>query len=166
MKFREGGLEFDFPSSSNPERLDASVSGCEGMKSVDFMVEEKRRDLLIEIKDPSQSKAPETERKKFLEKIKGEGLINEELTPKARDSYTFLHLMQRDSREFIFVVFLGLGAIHHEPALLMSFKERLLRRIRQEASVPWRRNYIKDCIVVTESSWATHFPQYHFSRIG
>ena len=134
------------------------------MKLVDFVVEEPDQTLLIEVKDPSQSAATVAGKKSFTASMLHDGLINNRLVPKARDSYTFLHLMERDKKRFLFVVLLGLEALKNERALLMGFKDRLLGRIRHEAREPWRRYYVDDCVVVTLETWPDHFPDYVVSR--
>lgn len=161
----EGELEFDFRGAHDVERLDEQgVPMPRGMSLVDFVVEERGRLLLIEVKDPSQRRATAKERKSFARRMCGEELINETLVPKARDSYTFLHLMRRDGRPFVFVAVLGVANMPQDKALLVGFKDRLLKRIRQEARDPWKRQYVADCVVVTPDTWQTAFPQYPMVR--
>jgi hypothetical protein len=94
---REGELEFDF-STAKVERLDdPTKQRPQGMQFVDFVIEEAERLIMLEIKDPSckpKGGAPKAEaameksRAEFLKKIQNDTLIADELTPKARDSYT------------------------------------------------------------------------------
>lgn len=160
-KVTEGRIEFDFTAATKVERLDQPGTPLpHGMALVDFVVEETKRTLLIEIKDPEG--APDLYRAKalrdFLKKMTGDGLIHEEIVPKARDSYTFLHLMQRDGQDFVLVCLLGVGS--PDAALLGDFKNRLLARLRKETATAWVRRYVKDCVVVTPQTWATVFPSY------
>ncbi len=160
----EGRLEFDFTSALSVEKLDAPGAPLpHGMALVDFVVEEGTKRLLIEVKDPEG--APATHRNaaitKFLKKMKGDGLISEEIVPKARDSYTYLHLMGKDEKDFILVAVLGVG--NPDVALLGDFKNRLLGRLRKEASTSWVRTYVKDCIVVTPQTWSSLFAGYPLS---
>ena len=92
-------------------------------------------------------------------------LIANELVPKARDSYCYLHLMKQDNKPLIFVVLLGLSTFPNEKALLAGFKDRLLSRLRKEADKPWKRQYVKDCVVLTENNWNKIFPQHKLNRI-
>ena len=162
---REGDLEFHFVGAVGVTRVDVQgVKAPQGMQLVDFLVEEKRRALLIEVKDPSNPNAPERERRAFAKKMSGKKLIDEELVPKARDSYTYLHLMANDSKPFLFVVVLGLEELPDQAAQLAPFKDRLLGRLRHEAEVPWVRQYVTDCIVITPERWSTHFPNYALTR--
>ena len=163
---RERDLEFDFAGAVRVARVDVQgVKAPQGMQLVDILVEEKQRALLIEVKDPSFATAPQRERKEFAKKMRGKELIHDELVPKARDSYTFLHLMAQDSKPFLYVVVLGLKELADEAALLATFKDRLLRRLRKEAEKPWVRQYVTDCIVITPEQWSTHFPDYALTRI-
>ncbi len=133
MKIREGEFEIDFPPAVNVERLD--VQGLplpHGMRLVDFTVEEKHRCILLEIKDPSIGAASPANRQQFAKTMLTNVLINENLTPKARDSYTYLHLMKRDQKPFVYIVLMGVEAFPNEKALLVGFKDRLLARLHKE----------------------------------
>jgi hypothetical protein len=113
---REGEFEFDF-RTAKVERLDDPTKPCpEGMKLVDFVIEEAERLIMLEIKDPSckarggdakAEAAMEKARAGFLNKIQNDALIADELTPKARDSYTYLHLMKRDGKPVLYAFLLG-----------------------------------------------------------
>lgn len=174
MKTKEGEFEFDFAAAKTVEKLDAPGQHTpEGMKLVDFIIEEEHRFLMVEVKDPScksqgryaaAEDALEKERTKFVKKFQDNTLINQELTPKARDSYCYFHLMKRDSKPFLYVFLLGADKLTFDPALILGFKDRLLARIRQEGSQPWQRHYIVDCLVLTESTWISCFPQYPLTR--
>ena len=166
--FREGSFELTFDAPA--DRLDApGRTQPEGMKLVDLVVEQAESILLVEIKDPSSPEIPDRARASrlaaFAESMRGEELIAHGLVPKARDSYCFLHLMRRDTKPMIYVVLLGLEAHEHEAALLLGFKDRLLKRLRHEADRPWKRQYIKDCVVLTEKRWPEVFPEHELRRV-
>lgn len=175
MTQREGEFEFDFTAATAVAKLDDPARPRpEGMQLVDFVVEEERRLLMVEIKDPScKSKggdpaadaALEKSRSNFVRRVQNDTLIAQELAPKARDSYSYLHLMKRDSKPILYVFLLGADKLTLDPALLLGFKDRLLARLRQETDHPWARHYVTDCIVLTEQTWSVAFPQYPLSRI-
>jgi hypothetical protein len=166
MIVREGELELDFGNNSYVERLDVQGKPLpEGMKLVDFLVEEEHRQFLIEVKDPAGTSVPQAERNRYIKSLQNNELINHELTPKARDSYTYLHLMKKDHKPMLFVFLLGFDSSVVHPASFVSFKDRLLARIRKEAEKPWERNYIQDCIVVNIEDWMKHFPEYSIQRV-
>jgi len=174
MKMREGELEFDFSAAKSSEKLDAVKTRPEGMMLVDFIVEEEKRLLMIEVKDPScKSKGGNSdaevalakERNEFVKKVQNDTLIAKELTPKARDSYTYLHLMKRDSKPVLYAFLLGADKLTLDHALLLGFKDRLLASLRQEADQPWARYYVADCVVLTEHTWKDAFPQYPLARV-
>jgi hypothetical protein len=172
---QEGELRFDFSEAIASEKLDAPGKPLpEGMQLVDVVVEENERLLLIEVKDPSARprgdnpqaiEALKKERIAFLKKLRDDSLISKELTPKARDSYTFLHLMGRDDKPMRFVFLLGAAEMKLEPALLLGFKDRLLARLRKETDQAWTRAYVTDCLVLTEATWAMAFPKYALTRV-
>jgi hypothetical protein len=107
----------------------------------------------------------ERDRANFVKKVQNDTLIAQELTPKARDSYSYLHLMKRDGKPKIYAFLLGADKLTLDPALLLGFKDRLLSRLRQEADQPWERHYVSDCLVLTEKTWALAFPQYPMTRV-
>jgi len=163
---REGKLEIDFRQASDAYRLDApGVPLPFGMSLVDWVVEREEDVLLIEVKDPSNSRTPEREREKFVERLKHKSLIHEELVPKARDSYTYLHLMEKDHKPFVYVVLFGLSAMNVEETTLSSFTDRLRRRLHQETDVAWKRRYVRDTVVLTEKAWERTFPEYPLRRL-
>lgn len=174
MRHSEGELEFDFSAAKMVEKLDSPLTPLpHGMALVDFVIEEDRHLVMLEIKDPSCSArggdaaaeaALEKERTKFVRKIQDDSLINQELTPKARDSYSYLHLMKRDVKPVIYAFLLGADKLTLDSALLLTFKDRLLSRLRQETDKPWERHYVTDCVVLTENTWALAFPQYTLKR--
>lgn len=176
MKVREAELEFDFSAAKAVTRLDdPALQRPEGMSLVDFVVEDNRRLIMLEIKDPSckargtdrnASENLERARTRFLRDLNDDTLIAQKLTPKARDSYTWLHLMKRDGKPILYVFLLGVSELVLDPALLLGFKDRLLARLRKEAAVPWARHYVTDCIVLTEATWASAFPHYPPVRLA
>ena len=110
---------------------------------------------------------PVTEKSSFARKLKGKQLIDEELVPKCRDSYCFLHLMKRDTKPFLYIVVLGTRALPTaDSALLNVLKDRLLRRLRKETDVEWERMYVEDCMVLTETTWGKHFPSYSLRPVA
>lgn len=143
------------------------------MSLVDFIVEEPERLILIEVKDPFP---PPGESAYFQKRSKsgfwpeGEGfridrLIHQSLVPKMRDSYTYLHLMGRDTKPVLYVVLLGLDRILQRVDLLVVVKDRLLSRLGQEGHLPWKRPYVRDCLVLDPDSWRACFPAYPLTRI-
>jgi hypothetical protein len=175
MKVREAELEFDFSAARTVTKLDAMPTKPEGMSLVDFVVEDGRYLVMLEIKDPScKSKGfddraqrnLERARAEFVRSIESDTLIAQKLVPKARDSYTWLHLMRRDSKPVLYVFLLGVAELALDPALLLGFKDRLLARLRKEATEPWARHYVADCLVLTEATWSKAFPRYPLARMA
>ena len=143
MAVREGELVFDFSRALRVEKLDKQARGV-----------------------PSGAGASERHGKAFASKLRNDTLIHQNLVPKARDSYAFLHLMARDIKPFLYVVLLGMEQVRFDHHLLGSFKDRLFGRVRHEADVPWRRHYVTDCVVATVSDWTSAFPNYPLARVS
>lgn len=146
----EGELTFEFPADWQVERFDEPGATLPwGMKPVDFIVEFADRLVLIEIKDPSHTRAPGKNRDAFVRKMQTDELTHEELVPKARTTYGYLHLMNRDDREMQYVVAIGADALSLQPPLVMHLTDRLRRRLKHEAAQPWARPYIAAAQVIT-----------------
>jgi len=160
-------LLFDFPDGLNWNELDKQgVKLPVRMKFVDLVIERDRDILLVEIKDPSHSRSPDKERNSYLKRLTNNSVLTDELTPKARDSYLYLHLMERDNKPFKYVVLLGLDAFDpdRQKALLFGFKDRLLADIREESFEAWKRKHIADCVVLSVDSWNQQFPEWPLRR--
>jgi hypothetical protein len=162
-------LEFSFPDELIWEELDRQgVKLPVQMKFVDLVIEREEDILLVEIKDPSNDKAPPAERLKYFRKLADNSILTQELTPKARGSYTFLHLMKRDTKPFKYVILIGLDAYGpvEQLALLTGFKDRLLADIRCETDTPWQRHHIIDCSVVSIEIWNREFANWPVTRLS
>jgi hypothetical protein len=95
-------------------------------------------------------------------------VLTQELTPKARDSYSFLHLMEKDRKPFKYIVLIGLDAFDpiQQKAVLTGFKDRLMADIRCEAYEAWKRKHIADCVVLSVDSWNKLFPDWPVTRLA
>ena len=152
----DADLQFSFPDDLKWDELDKQgVKLPVKMKFVDIVIEREDDVLLVEIKDPSHVKSPDKERNSYLKRLQDNSILTNELTPKARDSYTYLHLMERDTKPFKYIVLIGLDAYDKEiqKALLGNYKNRLLTDIRCESYEPWKREYIADCAVMSVDVW-------------
>ena len=160
-------LLFDFPNGLNRSELDKQgVKLPVRMKFVDLVIERNQDILLVEIKDPSHSRSPDKERNSYLKRLADNSILTQELTPKARDSYLYLHLMERDNKPFKYVVLLGLDAFNpdRQKAIMTGFKDRLLANIREESFEAWKRKHIADCAVLSVESWNQNFPDWPVRR--
>ena len=154
----EGDIELLLPEST--VKLDElPKKKPQGMKLVDYWVRYKKKTYLIEIKDPSHPDAPEKNRMEETERIKEKELIAEDLVPKVRGSYTWLHLMEEDEGPIIYIVLLGISGLH-EKIQLLTFKDRLKKKTLNEAGVPWKRRYISDFTVVSDLNWNQIFRKF------
>ena len=167
MIVREGSFLFDFSAAVSWERLDEMGRSIpQGMAMADFFVEERSRLLLIEVKDPFSEAGQKSSKRQEVENLfRIDRLIHQSLVPKARDSYTYLHLMGKDTKPVLYIVLIGFDRIGFEPAFGVVMKDRLLSRLRREAHRPWIRDYIADCLVLDPENWSWTFPQYPLVRL-
>lgn len=161
-------LEFSFPDDLRWYELDKQgVRLPVKMSFVDLVIEREDDILLVEIKDPSNTNSRPIEQKKFFKKLLDNSILAHELTPKARGSYSFLHLMMRDKKPLKFVFLVGLDAFDPEQqkAVLFGFKDRLLANIYCEAYEAWKLKYIDDCAVLSVENWNVRFPEWPIVRL-
>ena len=76
-------LEFQFPDDILFEELDKQGVKLPKMKLVDFFIVREKDVLLVEVKDPSNKNVPEEEKARYLERLKNNELIANELTTKS-----------------------------------------------------------------------------------
>lgn len=168
QEMREGELSFDFSKARSVMKLDEVTPLPQGMKLVDFVVEENDRILLLEVKDPLPDAVPSEHRRrvkdKEIEKLKTKELINMDLVPKARDSYCYLHLMELYKRPFDFIFFTGADRLGVTKELLLNFQDRLTARLRKETDKEWKLKYVRNCAVLTENDWIRIFGNYPVER--
>jgi hypothetical protein len=168
-QYIEKELTFTFPDDLQWGELDEQgIRLPHKMPLVDLVIERERDILLIEIKDPSHSNCPENERVRYAKRLTDNSVLQQELTPKARNSYTFLHLMERDTKPFVYVVLLGLDAFEAnlQKAILGGFKGRLMADISCETTTPWIRTHISDCVVLSVEAWNSTFADWPVTRIA
>jgi len=165
---KKADLEFSFPDDLNWVELDKQGVKLPKMKLVDIVIERETDVLLVEVKDPSNIMCPEPERERYFKRLSDNSVLTEELTPKARDSYTYLHLMERDGKALKYVVLLGLDAFDpiRQKGVLSGFKDRLLADIRCESYEPWKRMHIADCVVMSVEGWNKQFPTWPLIRVS
>ncbi len=150
----ESWIKLDEPGETRPI----------GMALVDFVITERDRIVMVEVKDPSDQGTPERERNSFVRRLSGDEYISGRLIPKARDSYCYLHLMGMDDRPIVFVLLLGMERTPIEAAQLLATKERILSRLRWESDRPWEQPYVRDCAVLTVDGWRRYLPRYPIRR--
>ena len=153
----EGEIQFTFDDNWDAHKFDCSgIEGFppRGVLPVDFVIEGDDELVLVEVKDPSASAASKENRKQFVGKMKAKTLTHQELVPKARTSYGFLHLMARDTKRMRYVVVIGTENLSIQPALLSTSTDRLRLRLAQETDTAWKRPYVANCMVVSVADFS------------
>lgn len=163
---REAELEFNFSSAVHAVKFDAKgVPKPDGLKQVDFIVEEEQRRLIVEVKDPFRAGANPARSRGFIHNLMvGEGRDGG-VVQKGRDTYTFLHLMKEDDKPLHYVVVVAMDNAPQSKETLLTINDRLSRGLKQEGAVPWRRTYIAVSLVLDLEGWNKHFPQYPARRV-
>jgi len=141
----ESGMSFSFSADAKDEKIDGGrANGVVGLKLVDFIFRHKNDMVFLEVKGSMNTDflkpGAKKDHEEFLDKVKNGSLAQEELIPKCRGTYLFMHLMDElDGKIPAF-------AVLPEPfdtADLMRIKDKMERLIAHEAPKPWKRKYAK-----------------------
>jgi len=170
LVFREGVLEFDFTGCVHAEPFEEQFTAAQphGMCPIDFLVEEEDRILFIEVTDYRKGiqKKKKNDQNQFKSPFDPKMLVHQELVPKARDSYTYLHLMKRDRKEIFYVVVIGTKDSVEGHVLNLSTVAYYLRgRLEKEASEEWKKKYVTGSFVISPNQWNDYFPQFSLKEI-
>lgn len=165
---KNSDLEFSFPKDLVWEELDPEGKPLpEKLNLVDIVIEREHDVLLVEVKDPSHVRVPENNRTCYAKSLRDNTVLKQELVPKVRGSYLYLHLMERDDKPFKYVVLLGLDAfdVQIQAGILSGFKDRLVENVQNEGPC-WKKKYIEDCVVLSVELWNKRFADWPIERIS
>lgn len=171
-ELREGDLLFDFSAAIMADQFDDEathkLSHC--MKAVDFIVEWEHEFWFVEVKDPSNSKIPSgikrDKLKEFIAKIDNEILFSNELGPKIKDSFLYLHLSKRlPPKPLRYLVLLAIGNL--DAALLLRSMEGVKRSscLLGPDKRKWKNPYLEEVMVFSEQTWNEKLKQCPVKRL-
>lgn len=161
----EGDLRFQFavPDSAVEKPDTVGTPWPINWKRVDFVVEEDRRYIFVEVKDYGHPAAPLTESGKFMMREHRNNLVDSKLVPKARDTFCVQHLIARADKPIDYVVVLGgLSDI----ALLPDMQDRLRQRLAQETASPWARPYVRSAVIVPPEAFDRWYSPHSVVRVS
>lgn len=159
----EGELEFDFSKADRAERFGEEsrhgMSHC--MKAVDFLVEWPDALWLVEAKDPSISTIPDHEseksRRKFIRRLQRKTLFHEDLGPKAKDTFLYLHLTDRiPEKPLKYFVLIAMEAFEKELLGASTLELKQASCLVGPIDSHWETPYIADAAVFDIASWNHH----------
>ena len=137
------------------------------MKAVDFVVENGRDLILIEVKDPDAAAHHPQHRQSldaFRDRIASHALANEAVR-KFRDTFVYLwaedRLRQRVVHYYLLIAFETLDA-----ALLLSLQDDMKRMLPAKEAQPasWSRSIVKRIGVFNLKTWNEHLREYPVAR--
>ena len=164
MTLTEGSLEIEVPDAVGGGRFDGAGHGLSHcMKAVDFVLELPDRYLFIELKDPQHEQATLQQRNVFVANLHS-GELEEDLTSKYRDSFSYEWAMGRADKRTEYRVLIALSTL--SPADLLTRTESLQRVIplHGPSNRPWRRRIVDTCGVFNLTSWNRRFPSHPVRR--
>ena len=76
--------------------------------------------------------------------------------------------MELADKPLKYIILLGLDAYELElnPALLLTFKDKLVGCVLCETKTPWKRLYIADYIILSLETWNKTFADWPVTRIA
>ncbi|MCL7928409.1 hypothetical protein [Halomonas llamarensis] len=170
----EADLYFDFSQARQVIKLDDHVAEA-GLThllkgGVDFVVEWETQLWLLEVKDPENGAIPqqhrERQRRRFLEEMQSDGLIEEHLFPKLRDSLIFLGLEKGIvDKPMRYITLIGLSEL--DPAQLAGLRDKLWRTewVAGPRGRSWEKSF--DVLALNIGQWnrlLTHCPIQRISQ--
>ena len=166
----EKELEFNFTSAIKAihfDKEDHKMSHC--MKAVDFLVEWPDEFWFVEVKDPAETKIPKKYKKQelqnFLKKMKKEKLFSQELGPKLKDSFLYLHLSKKlPDKTLKYFVLLAIGTLDY--ALQATSIDHLKRYtcLLGPDNSEWPNQYIDAVAIFNEDTWNKKLNQCPVTR--
>lgn len=165
----ENQLEFDFRRAASSVKFDEparhGLTHC--MSSVDFIVEDARRVLYIEVKDLDNPVIPEKNRTEFLAKLKSGALVSSSLVPKARDSFLYNHLQDRlpPGKPLLYIVLIACKVLNAVELDLISTLLRAGLPLYGPGTSPWKRSYFSACLAMNVDSWNRSLPEFPVRRV-
>ena len=162
---REGALELTLPSGVQGRKFDDPSHGLSHcMNAVDFILEEPKRTLFIEFKDPDHPDARSGNKETFIKSLLSGGK-DDELVRKFRDSFIYYWAEDKVKKPIIYLVLIATSKL--DEAMLLARMEELKRKLPVEGppSGVWRRQIATNCCVFNIKTWNKHLPRYRVRRV-
>ncbi len=157
----EGDLEFDFSPAIQATRFDDDdLHGKSTMKRVDFIVEFKERIVFLEVKDPDNPAAINSQA--FKKKLLSGNLIPD-LAGKYRDSLWFWKLSEKPGKPVHYVVLLSMANL--DPALLLAKQDELHRSLPINHK-DWSKPFAKACVILNLDQYRRQYGASSVRRIS
>jgi hypothetical protein len=157
----EDDLEFDFSAAINAVRFDDNaIHGQSTMKRVDFIAEYEDRFVFVEVKDPDNPAAVNSEA--FKTKLFGGNLIPD-LAGKYRDSLWFRALSGKAGKPVHYIVLLSMASL--DPALLLTKQDELHRCLPMNHK-DWSRPFAQACVILNLNQYKKQFGNHAVRRIS
>lgn len=148
----ENDLEFDFSSAIEAIFFDDDALHKQStMKRVDFIAEFSDRFVFLEIKDPDNPAAANSDA--FKKKLLGGNLIPD-LAGKYRDSLWFRTLSGKTNKPTHYIVLLSMASL--EPALLLAKQDELQRSLPIKHT-DWSAQCAQACVILNLEQYKKQF---------
>jgi hypothetical protein len=157
MILEESDIAFDFRNALSGTKFDDQNHGLSHcMKAVDLIIETTDKVLFIEVKDPQRPQAQQKDREKFLDELKSEKLINENLVVKGRDSFLYRFAageVSRIKKPIHYYVLIAQDTL--DSAMLIQLTDKLRKAIPTSGpnNKRWQSPFIEECAVFNLKTW-------------
>ncbi|MBU1920598.1 hypothetical protein KKG66_07115, partial [bacterium] len=149
----ESKLEFSFSRASEIQHVENGEFG-HGLKNVDFLIREIDEVILLEVKGTSQE----------VTRYLSDDIVNQ-LVEKARDTYTYLHLIQDTAKQLTYIALIDFRTKEIDSAMLLRRSDALKAGLRGEKGHSWQIEYIQRAFLVDVENFKKEFPNFEVNRV-
>jgi hypothetical protein len=147
VSFVESNIEFGFNGDIVTHLQDNSFGY--GMRDVDFIVKAKNRTFLFEVKATVSNPT---------DYLSDDILI--QFVEKARDTYTYLHLMDEANTQLEFAAIVHFKCGGPDSASLVTRQDSLRARLSRQRRGAWKRTYVDEAFIIPIGEFTLRYPQY------
>ncbi len=150
MPLTESNIEFEF-GEDNVDQIGDEGFGY-GLKDVDFIIRTAEKTILLEIK-ATISKPYDYLSDDLIEKF----------VEKARDTYTYLHLMDDVNRPLEFTAVIHFKTQIPDTPFLLTRQDVLKSKLTRQKRGPWKLTYIDDAYLICLEDLPNKYRSYSYS---
>ena len=152
MTYIESGLEFTFSKAAEIQHIENGEFG-HGLKNVDFIIREIDETILLEVKGTNQE----------VIRYLSDDIVNQ-LVEKARDTYTYLHLIKETTKQLTYVALIDFRTEEIDSAMLLRRYDALKSGLKGEKGHIWKQEYIQRALLIDLQGFVSEFDEYAVIR--
>lgn len=165
MDLIEKNIMFSCPDGTNIIKFDGDeidpkhgLSHC--MKAVDFIIEEEKQLIYIEIKDPEQ-----TDSNADIDYYKSRKIIPN-LYKKYRDSFLYNYGLNRTNKPIIYCALICIDSLTGSELIFLTDELKRSIPYKGPENCRWINELVQDCHVFNIDAWNKKFSHFPVKRIS